>query len=579
MPTINPSLVPTIAPGNLFSTLTQDETLNVRWLVPLDPVYSDVLNRPIVDTVLRQLIIAKSLDQVSVSLGHQTLFPFLVQCQLSTGSVDVDVPAGLIWDLNISTPHKWQNFRLAKVIRLSGVNATDSSSGLIRIIITANSTSSLEVAMFYADYEIDSMLTYQRSPLYTAHDLDEPVTISPSEASGLKGFITFRTLDQTDTIVQAFLEALTPTNFADDDNDGIYDVPVTLEVTNTIAGGTSITDDFASTSITHGSGIFVDSVYSPIPPLDTNIDAWLAAFNYPFDAAATMVANGTSGVTIPIGLFDEFDIVAPAGDMPTGSSSSGYFPVWVSRIEQADTSVGSLRFIFSTYSTRLDSPGVDPIEFASVVLEPPGTGNSTPGSLYAIEPMDNLLFETINPELYGQQFGRGHVVLSSLWGGTSTTVSDFFDLFDTLESADFGIGATRISAHATSRVPQYSPTLGQAQGLLGTTSDRLVPVPPSSSNRFVVEQDQGQGDQVDLDDAFGAVAGIDRYGYKGGLVHRIVSLCVDNTAIDQEDTTFYDDNILPRLTELLGRSPQAFDGWWDGTRMKWYDAGSQAWVG
>ena len=38
MPTINPSLVPTIAPGNLFQALTTDSTLNVRWITPTDPV-------------------------------------------------------------------------------------------------------------------------------------------------------------------------------------------------------------------------------------------------------------------------------------------------------------------------------------------------------------------------------------------------------------------------------------------------------------------------------------------------------------------------------------------------------------
>jgi hypothetical protein len=578
MPTINPSLVPTVAAGNLFSTLTQDETLSVRWLMPVDPVYSDVINRPIVDTILRQLILAKSLDQISLSVGQQSLFPFLVQCRLTDGTTEVDSPAAWIYSLNISAPHRWQNFRLAKVMRLSGENGTEEGTGVLRLVITANASSSLEVAMFYADYTIDSELTFQRHALLPADNLDdEPVTVSTSESSSLKGFITFRTLDTQDTIVEAFLEALAPSDLTDDNLDGLYDNPTTLEAANTAAGGTGVTDDFSTSSLTHGSGLFVDSVYSPIPPLDTNIDAWLAAFNFPFDAAATMTSSGSTGVVVPIGLFDEFNITAPAGDLPSGSSASGYFPVWLSKIEQADNTVGSLRFIFSTYSTRLSSPGVDPIEFASMVLDPPGT--STPGLVVPITPKDNLLLEETNPELFDQHFGRGNVVLSSLWGGTTTEVADFFSDFDTLESAEFGIGATRISAHATSRVPKFSPTFGQAQALVGTMSDRDTPVPPSSTNRFVTEQDTGTGDQVDLDGSFGAVEGIDRYGYRGGLVHRIVSLCIDNTQIDNTDATFYQDNILPRLVDLLGRSPVAFDMWWDGTRLKFYDTTSQAWIG
>jgi len=62
MPEINPALVPTIDPGNIFSRFTTDDTLNVRWLVPGDPVLFEAINRPMADIVLRQLIIAKALD-------------------------------------------------------------------------------------------------------------------------------------------------------------------------------------------------------------------------------------------------------------------------------------------------------------------------------------------------------------------------------------------------------------------------------------------------------------------------------------------------------------------------------------
>jgi len=78
MPTISPALVPTVTPGNLFDRLTQDTTLNIRWLTATDPVLFEALNRPMADIALRQLIIAKAVDALQLRLSFQNLFPFLI---------------------------------------------------------------------------------------------------------------------------------------------------------------------------------------------------------------------------------------------------------------------------------------------------------------------------------------------------------------------------------------------------------------------------------------------------------------------------------------------------------------------
>ena len=171
---ISPSLVPTVAPGNLFTTLTQDNNLSVRWLTAVDPCYFAVLNRPMADLALRQLIISKSLDQLSISVGHQTLFPFLTQATITDGVTEAELPAGWIWDLHFSAPTKWQNFRLAKIKRISGTNDTGAYTGILRLIFTADQVdSTTEVAIFTADYAIDSTLTYQRQRLSIVADTEE----------------------------------------------------------------------------------------------------------------------------------------------------------------------------------------------------------------------------------------------------------------------------------------------------------------------------------------------------------------------------------------------------------------------
>ena len=114
-----------------------------------------------------------------------------------------------------------------------------------------------------------------------------------------------------------------------------------------------------------------------------------------------------------------------------------------------------------------------------------------------IKPINNLVLGTLSNTAYNQHFGRGHVVLSSLWSATSTEVDDFFTAFDslTLSPADteFAISSTRISSFGISRVPKYSPTKGQSRALEGSTTRFNSPIYPSDTNRYICEQDQGVG--------------------------------------------------------------------------------------
>jgi hypothetical protein len=579
MPVINPSVVPTVAPGNLFTTLTQDDTLNVRWLTSVDPAFYEALNRPISDTVLRQLILAKTLDQLSVSIGHQAMYPFLVQAQVASGTETVDVPDGWIWDLHMSLPAKWENFRLAKIKRLSGENTTSGATGLLRLIITASQeSSSIETAVFTADFDIDSALTYQRSRLTVATTVEETVAIDPGESETINGFITFRTLDQTDPIVEAFFDILSPgVNPTDADSDGIYDTPEEYEIVDTVPGGTGVVSDFQVASMSHGTGLLVDSSENTIPSLDSDVQSWINTFNYPFDSSANRTSSGTTAIVIPIGLFREFDITGPAGDEPTDDTTGTFFPVWISKIENiTDSSGDQLRFTFATHNVSDDSPSLDAVDFARLDL----AATMVSGEIVEIVPIDDLTLHVgSNDELFQQHFGRGHVVLSSVWDETTSVIDDFFDLFATIgvEEVDYTQSSTRISSFGVSRVSKYIPTIGQSQALVGTASDLDTPVAPSEDNKFVTEADQGQGNAIDLeaDGDIDPQDGIDRYGYTGALAHRIVRLCVDGTKIPTDSetgaSTFYVDEILPRLRLLLGRDPKFGDFWFDGTRLKFYN--------
>ena len=223
-----------------------------------------------------------------------------------------------------------------------------------------------------------------------------------------------------------------------------------------------------------------------------------------------------------------------------------------------------------------EAPSLTPIEFARLDL----TQTMTTGQIVEIAPIDDLLLHVgADDNLYQQHFGRGHVNLSSVWGGTSAVVDDFFAALALVVDGEvsFTQSATRLSSYSISRVPKYTPTIGQSQALKGTTSLRDTPLTPSSSNLYVTEQDQGQGDAVDLeaDTDINPSAAIERYGYNGSLAHRMIRLCIDGTKLptgtETGAGTFYEDEVLPRLRILLGRDPQFGDTWFDGTRFFIYN--------
>ena len=594
MPAINSSLVPLVQPGNLFNQLTGNTTLNVRWYTPTDPVFYEVLNRPISDVVLRQLILAKTLDQLSISIGHEAIFPFLIPALL-VGSPPVEIPAGWIWDLHFSAPVEWTNFRLSQIRRISGTTVCTSdctsgsgnspamySTGLLRLVFTANNNSTVETAIFTADYQIDSTLNYQRAPITIANSTTGIATyISPGDALTVAGFATFRTLAQTEPTVQAFLNAVLPPSSGTVGANGLF--PTSEQTIYPLVDAPSPSSgsglDYSLTGMAHGTGLLVDSCYCPMPQLDSSVQGWIETFNYPFDAVATRIAIDASGIQIPLGLFREFSLAVPAGDQPTGDSSGTYYPVWISRIEP--TSVG-IRFFFATYNVTDTSPSLDPIEFATLDLR----STFTAGQLVAIIPSNNLeLQSTTESDIYGQHFGRGHVVLSDVWSGDPTVITAFFNAFGVLEGqyVTFSQATTRLSSFGLNRVPKYIPTIGQSQAMAGTSSTLTIPVPPSADNLFVTEQDQGLGNTVDFAAAqnsviLAAAAGVARYGYTGALCHRIVQLCVDYTQIPTGSSagagTYYDTYILPRLTILLGRAPQFGDQWFNGTNLLFFNGDS-----
>lgn len=569
-------MVPTKAPGTIFSALTGgDSTLNIRWLTNQDPAFFEVLNRPIADLTVRQLVIAKAVDNLQVRLGHDALFPFLVQPRVTSGTTEVDIPIGLIWDFHASLPKKWENIRLAKIKRVSGTNGTtEGYAGSLRLIFTANvENSTTEVGIFYVDYVIDSTLTYQLARLSVLTSAEETVVINPGEAETVAGFIIFKTLDTTDDTVQEFLDLLAPpTDTSDTDSDGYFDNPASYEISDTIPGGAGVTDDYGLLALSHGTGLLTDSAWNAIPELDSDIQSWITSFNYPFDADANRTS--TTGIVIPNGLFREFNITVPAGDQPTGDTSGTFFPVWISRLERVGTG-STIRFYFATYNVTDTASGGTPsttaIEFATLDL----VKSSTSGEIVEIVPIENLLLEDGLTE-YGQHFGRGHVVLSSLWDGTSSDVDDFYDevdlIVDSPADTEFSASSTRLSSFGLSRVPKYIPTIGQSRALLGSSSRRTTPVPPSYDNRYVTEQDQGLGNQVDLEAVTGISPheAIDRYGYSGSLAHAIIKMVVDAELLGS-DTTFYDTQVLPRLQVLLGRDPEFGDFWYNGTRLMFFN--------
>lgn len=382
-----------------------------------------------------------------------------------------------------------------------------------------------------------------------------------------------------DSIVQNFYNTCEPpTDLTDSDNDDYYDNPAIYEIVDSVAGGANVTDDFSLSIASHGTGYLTESAWNAIPQLDSDVQSWINSFNYPFDSNANRIS--TDNITIPLGLFREFNICAPAGDQPTGDTSGTYFPVWISRIERTGTGDNQLKFYFATYNVTDTASGGSPstvaVEFATLDL----LETYSAGEVVDIVPIANLELETGDDWL--QHFGRGHVVLSSLWDGTTTEIGDWFDAFDLIAvspaDTSFTLSSTRISSFGISRVPKYVPTVGQSRALKGSTSRRSVSIDPSYDNRYVTELDQGVGNEVDLEAVAGIVphVAIDRYGYSGSLCHVVFKMVIDATQLGS-DPDFYDDEILPRIQALLGRSPQFGDIWFDGTRFKTHNG--SVWLG
>lgn len=571
MAVIDPDLVPSIAPGTLFSRLTTDTTLAIRWLTALDPAYFDVFNRPTGDIALRQLILAKTLDTINLRLGHQALFPFVIQPQVTSGTTIIDVPLGWIWDMHPSMPKKWENVRLAKIKRVSGENDSSGYTGKLRLVFTGNQIGSAsEVSLFQADYTIDSDLTYQIAAISIPTASEETNPVSPSESETIAGWITFRTLDTTDAEYADFFEFLAPPT-GTEDSSGEYPNPTVYEIVDSQPGGPANPSDFDVLGMTHGTGLLTLSAWNPIPQLDSDIETWLLAFNYPYDVDAALQSSTHPAIIVPFAMFREFNIVAPASDRPTGDATGDYFPVWLSGIERLDAGADTLRFYFSTYA--VDPKSTTPIEFATLDL----SRDYLEGRVLPIVPNYNLWpAYSANAEFY-QGFGLGHVVLSSKWSATSSEITDFFDDFKTIIDSPAKVGFTdtagRISSFGISRVPENIPTYGMFEALRGS---RFPDFTPSEDNRYVVEKDQGLGTSHDFRTETSIPVAdrdnpdIEPIGYTGTLAHRIVYLIVDSDGTDHD----YTNDILPRLKILLGRDPAFGDFWWTGTRLAFYNGDS-----
>ena len=583
MPTIYPNLVPAVQPGYLFSTFVNDQSLSIRWITKNDPVMFEVANRPTADMAVRQLIIAKAIDQINLRLSHQAYFPFIVQPDVISGTSLVGLPLSWIWDMNVTLPEKWTNLRLAKIKRMSGANAdgTDESyTGVLRLFFTASvAASSTEYYIFYVDYNIGSPLSFQQEEITVVTD-EEVNPIPAAEVNTVAGQVIFRTLDVDDADTRTFLDAVPPpADTTDSNGDGFFDNPSEYEIASDEAGVIN------ASPISHGSGLLTDSAWNRLPDLGANVDAWIEAFNYPFRITSSRqshtIVDGDP-ITIPSGLFTEFNISAPSGD--NNPSDFNSYPVWVTRIKIGNivsSDPNYLTWFFATHNILDSNVSLAPIEFGYLITNQ----NGAPGDILKIETATNLYGMTgANDEPFNQQFGRGHVILSSKWG--TSEVIDFFDKFPLIvgtDQADFTQVSTLLSPFGIDRSPKYIPTKGQNEALTGSTTKFDTPAFPSDTNRYVAELDQGIGNRVDLNSQINPLTGdpiepnpdIEQYGYEGTLLAQKVTLIVNASGENHQ----YETDVLPRLRCLFGRDFVHGDVWFDGTRWKQWDSLSEAWVG
>lgn len=577
MPTITTNLIPTVNPGSLLNKLVNDSTIAIRFYTAKDPVYYEVLSRPIADLALRQLIVAKAVDNIQLRLAYQNLYPFLVQPIVYSGTSQVSLPASWIWGMNVSMPAKWEKVRLAKIKRVSGANATggtgDDYTGTLRLVFTAQEQGSTnEVSVFETDYQIDSTLDFQTTRINTAL-VGETSKIANSESETVDGFVTFRTLDRDDSTVQEFLNFLdTPMVISDADSDGEFDSPAVYQILDE-----SDTTRYTLVGLSHGTGLLVDPAIVPVPPIESSVENWVDSFNYPFDDDASLQSATHVSVVIPTGMFKQFALSVPAGDEPDGDLSGEFFPVFVSKIVRDSDTGDTISLKFSTYN--VETPSTSPVEFASLTLE----RSMVAGQRVEIVPIQNLFPSKSGESNWMQGFGRGHVMLSSKWGsGTATSGRVVDELFDAMAAmpdnppeALFNKGSSRVSSFGLQSSPKTAPTMGQFEALVGSRNG-IENEDPSSSNRFVVEADQGLGSKIDFLDGthnLSSITGASRYGYTGSLCHRMIYF-----EIDASKSYNYNTEILPRLKILLGRDPSFGDMWFDGVRIKVFTGTSNSGV-
>jgi len=578
MPNINPSLVPLVNPGSVFAALTENNTLGVRWLTSLDPHFFDVYNRPMADITLRQLIIAKTVDQLGLRLSHQGLFPFLIPPRVVVGSSSVSVPVSWIWDMHVSFKDTWENLRLNKIMRISGDNPTDTTdgdaTGVLRLVFTANAVGSTsETALFYVDYEIDSILSFQVKTVKPATLFEHSNPIPSGLVDTISGFVVFRTLDLDEE--EDFFVALAPPTAGTEGSDGVFDTPTEYELENSDPGSSDITGDFSFPAVSHGTGIIVPSAYNVIPPIGADELAVLEALNYPW-RQDTNLTSSDSKSTVPSGLFSQFVMNAPMGDRDTGELEENY-PVFLTKIIRLDSTADELELVFSTHNTIDGSTSEDLIEFGKLILSRDDIGSGGPGTVKEISPLNNLRNNSdVAFNLFFQNFGSGYVILSTKWA-TDTLIVDFFDSFKgIIDDPAERFFSAQLNDFALHRTPSQVPTLGESQALVGSTARREAPIHPSDGNRYVTESDQGRGDEIDFREVDGIDENedIDPIAYRGSLVARTFILKV-NTANDAKFD--YETDILPRIKHILGRDPIFNDVWFDGTSFKRFTG--DVWIG
>lgn len=575
MPTIIPEQVPTVNPGSLFYVLTTNNSLAVRFMTAQDPHYFDAYNRPMADIALRQLILAKTIDQIGLRLSHQALFPFLIPTTVDVGTAKISLPVAWLWDCHVSLNEKYTALRLAQVERISGQNNPSASTftGKFKLIFTATvDDGAVETGIFTAEYEIDSSLSFQIVAISPCTESEFSPALPTSEVGSIAGYVIFRTLNQTTEA--GFLTALAPPTGGTALTDGSFAVPAVYDVSDSVTGGSSVTDDFKLDAVSHGTGILVASAFNALPSVQTDEPAILSALNYPWRTGARLTSLDSKS-TIPNNLFSIFEMNAPMGDRDT--SNANPYPVYLTKIRRLDSAAASIELFFSTMNTIIGNTSEDLTEFASLVLNKSDFGTSGPGTEIRIYPTNNLIDNT-DPAavLKRQNFGTGYVVLNSTWANDTAILDLFTGLTTIVDVPADRVFKAELGEFALRRAPSTVPTIGQSQAMEGSTARRTSPNAPSDGNRFVTEGDQGIGDPLNFTEhSFPSNPDIEDIGYTGSLLTKKFIMKV-NTANDANFN--YADDILPRMRLLLGgRDPIFGDVWYDGTVFKTFNG--DTWIG